>query len=456
MKKKLTAITVCLCLAGYSVGTNTAQASIFGEVRAAELTSQPKVKSVFTGSPATTEEQTHNVNNANGNTPSAGAVFNRKYGTTAPMITTSQGMVRQDDSDGNTSPMIELKDAPSQAELEAEERFSGSSSPATRAPLVQGASSSSTTNTYDPDAAIRAQLEATQAELKRTRQKLEETTSMYGDVPADAEKLKSAIPSVPKSVMTNVPKYGDITTGSTDLKVRPGVNQIITISTDQPNRIITPFNNPQILSSALQGGKGKECGEVCVKGNVVYVSTKKDYPLGLFITEKGNEQTAISLTLVPRRIPPREVNLVLNDSNSVTLSGSEEANVWETSQPFVNTLKKTLLAIALGEVPSGYHLQKIPSKYNLPVCNQSGLKFDFSKGQLMAGVNLNYTIGKVTNVSNQPIELIEASCGGYDVAAVAAYPYNLLKPNQSTEIYVVQRINSKANTAVTKRRSLLN
>lgn len=50
------------------------------------------MKSVFTGSPATTEEQTHNVNNANGNTPSAGAVFNRKYGTTAPMITTSQGM----------------------------------------------------------------------------------------------------------------------------------------------------------------------------------------------------------------------------------------------------------------------------------------------------------------------------------------------------------------------------
>ena len=164
MKKNLTAITVCLCLAGYSVGTNTAQASIFGEVRAAELTSQPKVESVFTGSPATTEEQTHNVNNANGNTPSAGAVFNRKYGTTAPMITTSQGMVRQDDSDGNTSPMIELKDAPSQAELEAEERFSGSSSPATRAPLVQGASSSSTTNAYDPDAAIRAQLEAPQAE----------------------------------------------------------------------------------------------------------------------------------------------------------------------------------------------------------------------------------------------------------------------------------------------------
>ena len=74
----------------------------------------------------------------------------------------------------------------------------------------------------------------------------------------------------------------------------------------------------------------------------------------------------------------------------------------------------------------------------------------------MAGVNLNYTIGKVTNVSSQPIELIEASCGGYDVAAVAAYPFNLLKPNQSTEIYVVQRVNSKANTAVTKRRSLLN
>ncbi|MGN0902387.1 MAG: type-F conjugative transfer system secretin TraK, partial [Succinivibrio sp.] len=384
MKTKLTAISVCLYLTGLAVSMN-AQANIFSGAHAAEVLSQPQVKSVFKSSPSSASTQ-QNLEAVQNNTPNSGGVFNRKYGTTSPIITTPNGMSRQEENE----------------ETPYEETSLNSS--------VQTTSSSK--GSFNPDDALKAQLEATQAELKRTREKLAETTAMYGDLPADAEKLKSQIPSVPKSVLTNLPKTGDATTtvsGSTDLRVKPGVNQIITISTDQPNRIITPFNNPQILSSALQGGSGKECGEVCVKGNVVYVSTKKDYPLGLFITDKGNEQTAISLTLVPRRIPPREVNLILNDSNTVTLSGSEEANVWETSQPFVNTLKKTLLAIALGEVPSGYHLQKIPSKYQLPVCNQSGLKFDFSKGQLMAGVNLNYVIGTVTNVSNQPIEIIEAS-----------------------------------------------
>ena len=113
------------------------------------------------------------------------------------------------------------------------------------------------------------------------------------------------------------------------------------------------------------------------------------------------------------------------------------------------------MGIALGNIPSGYNLQKIPSNYALPVCSQAGLNFDFSKGQLLAGTNLNYVIGKITNVGETPIEFTESSCGGYDVAAVAAYPYNLLQPKQSTEVYVVQRVNANKNVKTTKRRSLL-
>lgn len=67
-----------------------------------------------------------------------------------------------------------------------------------------------------------------------------------------------------------------------------------------------------------------------------------------------------------------------------------------------------------------------------------GFKVDFSQGQLITGSKLHYVIGKVTNVSSQTLEFKEASCGDYDVAAVALYPTNIFEPHQSAEIYVIK------------------
>lgn len=357
-----------------------------------------------------TESELLNIETANGNTASSQSVLTKKHGT------------------GSAIPVI---------------------------------SETPTDELIRDNSTLKMELERTKSELNKAKTQIAITEKMYGEIPdgssAPAIKDNTKIPAVPKDVMTNgVPKYNaNGGNDGTNITVTPGVNQVITISTDQPNRIITPFAKPQILSSALQGGTGKECGEVCVKGNVVYISTKKEYPLGLFITDKNNEQTAISLTLVPRRIPPREVSLILSDNASVTVSGTPEAEIWETSQPFVNSIKKSLLATALGEVPSGYNLQKIPGNYSLPLCSQNGLNFNFEKGQLLAGSNLNFVIGRVTNVSNREIEILETSCGGYDVAAVASFPNTLLKPAQTSEIYVVQRKNAKEKVKTVKRRSLV-
>lgn len=101
---------------------------------------------------------------------------------------------------------------------------------------------------------------------------------------------------------------------STRLLMRPGVNQMIPIAMYHPNRIVTPFKHPQVISTTLSGGtKENECGEVCVRGNVVYISTDKNYPVTAFITEKGNDGVALSLTMIPKRIPPREVELRVPD-----------------------------------------------------------------------------------------------------------------------------------------------
>ena len=112
---------------------------------------------------------------------------------------------------------------------------------------------------------------------------------------------------------------------STRLLMRPGVNQMIPIAMYHPNRIVTPFKHPQVISTTLSGGtKENECGEVCVRGNVVYISTDKNYPV-------------------------------------------TQAEAWETSMPFVEMVREGFHLIAKGEVPPGYTLRNVRASDVLPV-----------------------------------------------------------------------------------------
>ena len=255
---------------------------------------------------------------------------------------------------------------------------------------------------------------------------------------------RQEIPAVPASVLTdNVPKYnvngafgGDTSASSdNDITVKPGVNKIVQIAVGHTNRIVTPFAHPQVSSATLTGG---EQGEVSVKDNVVYVSTAKNYPLSMFITEKGNENLSISLTLVPRKIPSREISVSFRDSNISMRYSSEDAESWEKNQPFLSGTNKNLRTIALQGIPAGYNLADLPNNYPLPKCRVDGFKVDFSEGQLIAGSKLHYVIGKVTNTSDKTLEFKEAGCGDYDVAAVALYPTNIFEPGESAEIYVIR------------------
>lgn len=240
------------------------------------------------------------------------------------------------------------------------------------------------------------------------------------------------------------------------LTMKPGVNQIIPIAIGHPNRVVTPFSNPEIVSTSLTGAnENGQCGEVCIKENVVYVATDKQYPVTMFITEKGSEAQALSLTMVPRRIPPREVFLKLD--GGVGISGAfanSKAEAWEQSQPYVETIRSVFRKIAIGEVPQGYTLNRIPAGVAVPSCSHPGIKVDFGKGQYMMGHHLNVFIGVAQNVSEQPIEFKEALCGSWDVAAVTTWPLNVLEPGQKTELYVAKK-QKRGIAPTSKRPSLL-
>lgn len=267
------------------------------------------------------------------------------------------------------------------------------------------------------------------------------------------------IPVVSASVLTNgVPEHIDkqraankkegslkINSDST-LVMDEGVNQIIPIAITHLNRIVTPFSepNPKTTSGATTQ----------VVENVVYIATDSEEPVTLFITEKGSEAQALSLTLVPQHIPPREVFLKMNNALALFDGRRAKAERWETSQPYIETIRSVLRSLALGDIPQGYTMAEYPKGKVVPRCSMNGLKFDFANGQYMAGHNISVSIGVVKNVSSHPIEIKEAVCGGWEVAAVAAWPYNQLEPGQSSEIYVAEK-QQRGTSSGSKRPSLI-
>lgn len=225
-----------------------------------------------------------------------------------------------------------------------------------------------------------------------------------------------------------------------NIVMKPGVNEIIEIAVNHLNRIVTPYEKPSV----------KKTSEVTtdIRDNVVYVGTNQESPVTLFITEKGSEEQALSLTLIPRKVPPREITLSLKDGSMGAVS-TRKAEKWEKSQPYVSTIESLFRTLARGELPPGYTLEKSPLG-ELPKCRQAGLTFNFESGQTAMGHNLLVHIGVATNASPHAIEFVERECGDWDVAAVTSFPKNVLEPGERTEVYVAQKRNYKQEIKVSR------
>lgn len=231
------------------------------------------------------------------------------------------------------------------------------------------------------------------------------------------------------------------------LDMEPGVNEIVPVAVNHLNRIVTPFANPVVTTSS---GVTTE-----VRDNVVYVGTDKMEPATLFVTERGSEAEALSLTLVPKQIPPRELFLTLRGQPLAPARfANSDADKWETQQSYVETLRTLLRKVALGQLPQGYTIHQADGS-SLPNCAQPGLEFSFVGGQTLIGHRLTVNVGVARNISGQPLEFEEASCGSWDVAAVSAFPRNVLGPNERTEVYVVTKQVDKDVEHATARPSLL-
>lgn len=264
------------------------------------------------------------------------------------------------------------------------------------------------------------------------------SASIAAEVQIPVEPVNISVPShvmrdnVPELTRQPQPSKSETVNDSPHLVMSPGVNEIVPVAIHHLNRIVTPFGDPQVNTTSA--------ATVNIQDNVVYVATTNENPVTLFVTQKDSQVRALSLTLVPRRIPPRELFIELEGGASqMAMIGNPKAEQWEKSQPYVDTLRTVMRSLALGEIPQGYTLHHTESSSRMPSCQQPGMSFNFTNGQTLIGHNLSAQIGVASNVSGQPLEFKEQACGDWDVAAVAAWPRNVLAPNERTEIFVIRR-----------------
>ena len=237
--------------------------------------------------------------------------------------------------------------------------------------------------------------------------------------------------------------------GPRTLRVSPGTTAIVEVAIDHLNRLVTPFAAPQVRTVSPATTQ--------VEGSAVYVATASEDPVSLFITEAGDPATAISLTLAPRHIPPREVRLVLTGgvvrAPAPTVT-PPRAVIARDDQPYVEHLAAALRALAQNRVPAGYAPRKA-GRGEHAACRQPGLSVSIA--QVLEGPGLRLLAARARNQGKEPVDLEEGRCtadAGSVVAAVAAWPRSRLAPGEETELYVALRPR-EPDADVDNRRSFL-
>lgn len=239
------------------------------------------------------------------------------------------------------------------------------------------------------------------------------------------------------------------------ITLRPGDSQIIPVSLGYISRIVTPFDHPEVITSSFESQK-EECGEFCIRGHAIYVNIQDNRPRSMFVVERDNPDLAFAVTMLPRRIPAREVTVRFADDvyqkNPPVVE--QQISPEEIAGDYESALRDVLQTLALGEIPAGYTMREtVPGEY-IPLCIQDGLHFTFTQpGQRFAGQRFVIYAGLVVNTSENILEAQESSCLGAGGVAAAYWPEVLLYPGKSSEIFVVEKV--RHATDVKRRRPVL-
>lgn len=223
-----------------------------------------------------------------------------------------------------------------------------------------------------------------------------------------------------------------------------GSNKLLVISQGHPNRLVAPWRDPEVRTA--------HDAEIQVEGRVIYVTTEQSAPITLYVTDGRNEERALSLTLVPRRVPPREYGITVAGMRSMeSLVEPDKAGSWERANPVRESVNQALVAAAKGEIPPGYGMSSDIEPQAMPIFCRWGDApeepgqesiddhINLGTGQRLEGRNLTVWVAPVRNDSDEPIEVVGPECYHSGILAVSSYPRAVVRPGEKTELYIVER-----------------
>jgi conjugal transfer pilus assembly protein TraK len=263
--------------------------------------------------------------------------------------------------------------------------------------------------------------------------------------PVDANILKAA---KQQAAATNSALVTSI--GPQHIAVKPGINELMPIAVGHLNRLVTPFEHPVVTTTSQ--------ATTSTKGKIVYVATADETPVTLYITPGDNQDIALSLTLIPKRIPAREIHLDLDKDSYQLLnqwqrSDAGNLNSDQQEQAYISQLKVLFRDLGLQKTPAGYSLRE-PKPQEQIRCLQD--RVQIKTGQVLESQDRLILVGLAKNTGSDILEFDERSCATtqQDVLAVSVWPNVVLKPQEATELYVVVR--QAPDASISLRPSLLN
>lgn len=281
-----------------------------------------------------------------------------------------------------------------------------------------------------------------------------------GNEPLPAPQVRTNPPpeGVVASTMNNGPKQRKAAqvhhakVPPANLIVRSNINARFGIALYHANRILTPFRTPEIQTSSTAG--------ISIEQGIVYITTDRPDPISMFIYDKADPASALSLTMIPQEMTPVSTQIRLEGYTGAPAgqygkaSDTTLANTFETEESYVSTLKTLFKGLALGKVPSGYGLQELRGAHPMmPSCNIPGLQV--TPLQELQGNAIITLVAKATNYGYQAVEFNETACQSARVLATAAWPSPTIAPGQSVEVYIALRAPDESES-IADRPSVLN
>ncbi|TVQ95132.1 MAG: conjugal transfer protein TraK [Chromatiaceae bacterium] len=265
-------------------------------------------------------------------------------------------------------------------------------------------------------------------------------------------------PATPPALIRTLGNSGDVhrTTarrtsalelGPQTVTSRPGTTVLVEVAIGHLNRIVTPFRNPIVHTVSTASTQ--------VDGSILYIASDSEEPVALFISDGPGSETALSLTLAPRHVPPREIRLQVPgyrappDTSAEALPQAHPAHTTALANPlghtgpaagggratYVGMLVERLRAMAQGHTPPGHTLQR----------GTAGMQVDCDAPLQVRRRTIARAPGSdvialgVRNRSQEPVEIDQRSCRSADapLAAMGAWPRRTLEAGEDTEVFLL-------------------